>query len=210
MGRVEQLVDRDAVDGMHLGRVDDADGRLLGPPAQDRGHREVARREPQLGQLGEHLDAVGPQPGLLLGLTQGGLARGLARVDRAAGERHLAGVGPHVVGALGQQEVALGAEEQQHRPATSDRVVGRDELRQVVGGDLPRRRGHRLQPVGDHPVAPRYVSAAALTSASVVMAPASARTTRPEASRNTVNGRPTLLGKGFRPWRLPAGSATNG
>ena len=210
MRRVEQLVDRHAVDRMHLGRVDDADRGLLRPPAEDRRHGEVARREPQLGQLGEDLDAVGPQPGLLLGLAQCRLPRRLARVDRAAGEGHLPGVGAHVVGPLGQEEVALRAEQQQDGAPPGDGVLGRDELRQVVGGDLAGRHRHGLEPVGDHPATPRYCLAAAATSFSDVIAPASTCTTRPEASRNTVNGRPAWRGMGSRPTRFPAGSATKG
>ena len=72
------------------------------------------------------------------------------------------------MGPLGQQQVALRAEQQQHGAAARLDVVGGDELGQVVGGHLLGRADDRLQPVGDHPPTPRYFWAAAATSCSLV------------------------------------------
>ena len=61
---------------------------------------------------------AGSTPVSSCGLPQrGGRGRGVGVVDRAAGEGDLAGVGAHVVGPLGQQQVGPGralAEEHQH------------------------------------------------------------------------------------------------
>ena len=94
------------MDGVHLVGVDDRDRSGLLPPAEHRRDREVARRQPQLGQLGEDLDPARVEAGLLLRLAQRRLDRRLPRVDGPAGERHLAGVRAHVVGALGEQQVS--------------------------------------------------------------------------------------------------------
>ena len=66
MLRGEQLLERHPVDLVHLVGRDDLDRARLAPPGQHRGDREVARRQPQLGQLGEDLHAGGVEPGLLL------------------------------------------------------------------------------------------------------------------------------------------------
>ena len=121
---VEQLVDRHVVDGVHLGRADDRDLGRLAPPAEHRRDREVARRQPQLGQPPEDLDAARVEPDLLLGLAQRGLDRGLAGVDRPARERDLPGVRAHVVRALGEQQLAaLRALAEQHEYGAPARVA---------------------------------------------------------------------------------------
>ena len=76
---------------------------------------------------------------------------GVGVVDLAAGEAHLARVGAHVVGALGEQQVGtLGAlaEEHQHRALAG--VGGRrgHEPADVLGGDGARALTDRLEPVG--------------------------------------------------------------
>ena len=154
VGGVEQLADRHVVDLVDLVGARDAHLAPLPPPAEDRGDREVARRQPQLGQLAEDLDGRGVEGDLLLGLAQRGLDRGLPRVDGAAGEGHLAGVRAHVVGALGQQDLALAVgigvgEEHQDRPAAGVVALGRHEAGQLVDGDLGARVDDRAQPAGE-------------------------------------------------------------
>src|SRR6478672_7609428 len=119
-------------------------------------------------------------------------------------------MGAHVVGTLGQQEIAPGAEQEQDRAAARVGVLGRDEPGEVVGGHLLRRADQRLQPVGDHPPAPRYFFAAAATSARVSMEPASMRTIAPLASTNAVIGSPGMWGSGAARSSVPPGSATSG
>ena len=136
----QQVGQRDEVDRVHLVGVDDA------------APRDGVRHQPSTGvtekllggsqssrQLAEHLDAGRVEPGLLLGLPERRLDRRLARVDRAAGEGDLAGVGAHVVRALGEQqppvlEVVAGpsANSMQHRAAARVGVLGRQELGQVA------------------------------------------------------------------------------
>ena len=50
-------------------------GARLAPPAEHRGHREVARRQPQLAAAPRNLDPGRVEPGLLLRLAQRGRAR---------------------------------------------------------------------------------------------------------------------------------------
>ena len=85
-----------------------------------------------------------------MGLAQRGLARALARLDAASGERDLTRVAAHVVGALGQQQVgsvvAL-AEEHQHGAASRVGVVGREEAGEVTDSDRPGTLLDRPQPL---------------------------------------------------------------
>ena len=71
----DQLADRHPVDLVDLVGRGRPDRALTLPPREQRRDGEVARRQPQLGQLGEDVDARRVEPGLLLGLAQRGLAR---------------------------------------------------------------------------------------------------------------------------------------
>ena len=140
VGGIDQVGDRDVVDGVHLVGADHAHVAALAPVAQDRCHGEVGRRQPQLGQLAEHLDLGRIEPDLLLRLAQRRLDRALAGVDRAAGEGHLPGVRTHVVRALGEQQLAAPVpvevgEQDQYGAAAGVTVLGRHEARQLVDGD---------------------------------------------------------------------------
>ena len=73
----------------------------------------------------------------------------VGRVDRAAGEGHLARVRAHVVRAFGEQQVRAGRalpEEQEHGALPRHGALRRRELGQVAGGDLLRGPSYRLQP----------------------------------------------------------------
>src|SRR4051794_32050619 len=111
---------------------------------------------------------------------------------------------------LGEEQVALLAEEHQHGAGGGQGVLRGDESGQVVGSDLACGSRDRLEPVGDHPPVPRYFSAAVATSCTDVIGTASRCTTRPEASMYAVNGSPGMRGIGFLPARTPAWSVTSG
>ncbi|GAA3091661.1 hypothetical protein GCM10020254_40830 [Streptomyces goshikiensis] len=93
-----------------LGRVDGADRARGAPPAEDRGHDELADRDVEPGQHPEELDPGRIQAGFLLGLAQGGAQRAgglriaVLRVQGAAGEGGLARVRAEAAGALLEQQ----------------------------------------------------------------------------------------------------------
>ena len=97
---------------------------------------------------------LGVDADLLLRLAQGGLDHVLPRVQGAAGERHLTGVRAHVVGALGEQQLAaLGtlAEQHEYGAAAGVAVRRRHEPGQVGRLDVAGRLLDRPQPVGEVP-----------------------------------------------------------
>ena len=151
--------------GPRRGRPRDLTGALARPPAEHRRHREVARRQPQLRQLGEHLHAGRVEAGLLLGLAQRRLHGVSPGSMRAAGERHLAGVGAHVVGTLGEQQVgAVAPSPKSIRTAPrrgSESSGGRNRVRSwTVIDRAPSSTGssHSGSPAGPHSVDPEVPS----------------------------------------------------
>ena len=166
VGRVEQLVERDAVDGVHLARVDDAD--RASPRATSR-----APASPRSCSAGSHSSGSSAKtstPSARRPVSSSASRRAASRgvspgSIEPPGNDTWPGVGPHVVGPLGQQQVALRAEEQQYGAAPRLGVLGRDEAGQVVGRHVLGSPDHGLQPVGDQPPTPRYFRAAEATSA---------------------------------------------
>ena len=150
--RVAQLADRHPVDRVHLVRRDHA-----APALGSRHQASTGVTEKLLG--GSHSGGSSAKTSTPAGrarsppsLAQRGLPSGLAGVDRAAGEGHLAGVRAHRVAALGQQQVGpVGslAEEHQHRADPGLLVLGRHEPGQVVDGDRAGGLLDRPQPVGE-------------------------------------------------------------
>ena len=115
VGRVEQPSSGYPVDGVDLGRVNHPDGRLLGPPAEDRVTSNLLGGSQGLGSSAKTSTPSARRP-VSSSASRRAASRGVSPVDRPAGEGHLSGVGPHVVGAFGEQQVALLAEQQQHAP----------------------------------------------------------------------------------------------
>ena len=155
-------LDRDPVDRVHLGRVDDADRALLAPPAEHRGDREVARRQPQLGQLGEDLDAGRVEAGLLLGLAQRAPRRGVSPGSiEPPGKDTWPGVGAHVVGPLGQQQVGPAGPRRRasapRRGAASASSGGTNRVRSSAVIVRAAARATGCEPVGDHPPRPEVL-----------------------------------------------------
>ena len=96
------------------------------------------------------------------------------RVDRAARERHLAGVGAHVVGALGEQQLAaLGAlaEQHQHRAGRASPPGGGVNRVRSFAEIASAPRSDRLEPVGDHRSIPRCSSTRSTSSSADSMPP---------------------------------------
>ena len=166
---VEQLLDRHAVDVVHLVG---ATHRRPGSARATRPRTGVTAK--LLG--GSHSSGSSPNTSTPAGsrpvsssASRSAACTGVSPgVDRAARERHLAGVGAHVVGALGEQQVgrrrAL-AEQHQDGAAARVGVLGRHEPGQVVDGD---RRGaglDRAQPLGQLGPVTGSVPRCSLTSA---------------------------------------------
>ena len=166
VGRVEQLVDRDAVDRVDLGRVDHADRALLGPPAEHRASprscsaaatARAARRRPRRRR---HADPSPPRP-------RAAPPRAGSHPGRSSpGEGDLSRVRAHVVGTLGQQQVAPRSRRAAaRRPAAAwRRRVATNLVRSsaVIAAAAARATGSSQ--AGITRATPRYFRAAAATS----------------------------------------------
>ena len=163
MGRVEQLLDRDAVDRVDLGRVDDPDRGLARPTSPGSGSprscsagatARAARRTPRHRRR---------QPGLLLGLAQGRLD---ARSRRGRSSRR--GTRPGRGGTSCRAPARSGAgrrwdpNSRSTAPRRATAPSGGTNRVRSSAVIFSARLHHGLQPVGDHPVTPRYFSAAAV------------------------------------------------
>ena len=112
---------------------------------------------------------------------------GVLLVDGAAREGDLPGVGAHVVGALGEQQVGTGrtvAEEHEDGAAAGVGPLGRDEPGQLLDGDVHGSAPDRLQPIREGGCAGRSPGGIGARS-----------DTRPSLPRGpTLNLRPTRRG----------------
>ena len=211
-------LDRHPVDRVHLVGVDHVDLAGVVPPAQDRRDREVARRQPQLGQLGEDLDPGGSRP--------------VSSTPRAA---RLAGVSPASIEPPGNDtwpgwermwwarsvSSRSGPSPGPRRTASARRraaglgVLGRHEAGQVVDGDRPR----AAASTGAQPVRPGVAAHSATPRCSLDQgstAPARSRPAellvddRPSASTSAKNGKPFSTGNGSGAPERACGSASSG
>ena len=127
---------------------------------------EAGRRQVQLRQQRDHLDAGRVEPDLLGRLAQrGGHRPVVVRVDRAAGERRLPGVLAQPVGPLDEQQV---------RPAGPANRISTADRRPPSGGGggAPIRRKSRRRPSGR----PRPAAAASAGAGSATSTPSLSRT----------------------------------
>ena len=208
---VEQVGERDAVDGVHLGRVDDADRALLAPTS------------PSTGVTAKLLGGSHSSGSSANTSTPSGRSPVSSSASRRAASR---GVSPGSIAPPGN-DTCPGCE----RMSWARSVSSRSRCAPKSISTAPRRAsessgatkrvrssavivrgslGHGLQPVGDHPPTPRYFRAAAATSCLLVNTAASMWAIVPSASTKTVIGIAEMWGSGLARSSAPFGSATSG
>jgi hypothetical protein len=107
-GRVGQFADPDPFHRGHLLRINRRHRARLPPPGEHRNDQEPGRRDEQLGQRTQDVDAARVDAHFLGRLAQRGGDRPRVRgLDDSAGKTHLARVPPQSLTALDEQQLRI-------------------------------------------------------------------------------------------------------